>query len=149
MAFVFKVFSCEIKNFQLGLSLGPFPQRHTHPFQTKSSHAEPFAAFYFSLFLFSKTLVLQTVMRANTMTQAECLSLSLSLAHTFFLSSSLCVQEVASKSYGRACTKPENNGIIFVSLPPIKVSYKRKKASLFNTQEILKTLTNEHPLTTT
>lgn len=91
MAFVFKVFSCEIKNFQLGLSLGTFPQKHTHPFQTKSSHAEPFAAFYFSLFLFSKTLVLQTVMRANTMTQAECLSLSLSLSHTLFFFLRLCV----------------------------------------------------------
>lgn len=76
-AFVFKVFSCEIKNFQLDISLGTFSHIRTHPFQSKSSHAEPFAAFYFSLFLFSKTLVLQTLMRANAMTQAGCLSLLL------------------------------------------------------------------------
>lgn len=58
---------------------------HQEPFsatqQTKSSHAEPFAVSYFSLFLFSKTLVLQTLMHANAMTAALTSWLSL-----FFLS---------------------------------------------------------------
>lgn len=61
----------------------------------------------------------------------------------------LCSEGVKSKSYGRARAEPENNGIIFISLPPIKVPHKRKKAPLSSRWEILKTLTNQHPLTTT
>lgn len=63
-----------------------------------------------------------------------------------FSSLSLRSESVRSKSYGRARTEPENNGIIFISLPPIKVPHKRKKAPRSNRQEILKT---QQPLTTT
>lgn len=96
----------------------------------------------FPLFLFSKTLVLETLMRANAMSGAGRLSPSHSLP-------SLCFEGVKSKSYGRVCAEPENNGIIFISLPPIKVPHKREKAPRSTSPRSLRTLTNRHALTTT
>lgn len=94
----------------------------------------------FPLFLFSKTLVLETLMRANAMTEEPPPPHSLP---------SLCFEGVKSKSYGRVCPEPENNGIIFISLPPIKVPHKREKAPRSTSRRSLRTLTNRHALTTT
>lgn len=97
----------------------------------------------FPLFLFSKTLVLETLMRANAMTGVGRLTPP---SHSL---PSLCFEGVKSKSYGRVCTEPENNGIIFISLPPIKVPHKREKAPRSTSRKSLRTLTNRHALTTT
>lgn len=109
--------SCQIKHFQLDISRGGFAHERACPFQNKSSHTEPFVEFDFPTFLFSKTLVLQTLMRANAMTGAG----RLSAPRILFLPSTF-----ESKSHGRACAEPENNGILSISLPPIKVLHKGK-----------------------
>lgn len=148
VAFVFKVFSCEIKNFHLAITVGTFSSE-AYPSLNRIQSRRATCRILLNTppsppFLFSKTLVLQTLMRANAATLSGCLSHFLSL-FLFFLppcfSSPLCISEAAAaaESYGQACAEPGNNGMRFLTFPPIKVAHKRRKPPRFNRREILKT----------
>lgn len=103
----------------------------TFPFQNKSSHTEPFMEFYFSPILVFQNISLANcnACKCNDWSPAASLLLA-------FSSLSLCSEGVKSKSYGQARAEPGNKGIIFISLLPIKVSHKRKKAPHSNRREI-------------
>lgn len=138
--FCVRSFGCQIRRFQLDISMGAFPRHRTCPFQNKSSHAEPFTEFYFP-----PILVFQNISLGNS-NACKCNDWSTPPPHSL---PSLCFEGVKSKSYGRVCPEPENNGIIFISLPPIKVPHKREKAPRSTSRRSLRTLTNRHALTTT
>lgn len=129
--FCIQSFKCQIQHFQSDISGVGFPRKHTCPIQNKSSHAEPFMEFYFSpIFVFQNiSLANSNACKCNDWSPAA----SLLLAFSFL---SMRSEGVKSKSYGQARAEPGNKGIIFISLPPIKVSHKRKKAPRSNRREI-------------
>lgn len=148
MAFVFKVFSCEIKNFHLAISVGTFSSE-AYPSLNQIQSRRAICSILLNTpprphSCFSKTLVLQTLMRANAADSLR-LPLSFPFPFSFFssfscFSSPLCVSAAAAaKSYGQACAEPGNNGIRFRTFQRIKVSHKRRKPPRLNRREMLKT----------
>lgn len=83
---------------------------------------------------FSPILVFQNISlgKSNACKCNDWSGLSLSSFHSL---PSLCIREgVKSKSYGRVCAEPENNGIIFICLPPpcaYQSSTQKKESSMF------------------
>lgn len=94
----------------------------------------------FPPFLFSKTLVLQTLMRANAMTQAGCLSLSPS--PVFFLSLALPLS-VFRRRWVNHMVRLVQSQKIMGSYSSLSFAYQsfiqKQKASSFNSEEIRKT----------